>query len=355
MSYRAKLEGFFNHHWYSAKPGTSYYFAQAVLLPLTFIFALLSGIKRKLYQLGLLKSYKLAVPVIVVGNINVGGTGKTPLVIWLTKQLELAGYKPGIISRGFGGSQQGEVFNISKPQAFGDEPLLIARHSQCPVFVGKNRVVAGQALLKMYPQCNIIISDDGLQHMQLKRDVEVAVVDSQRLFGNSHLLPAGPLRESLKRLSLVDAIVLNGDSPQSLNELHNAFVMNLQAQYLVNLHNNQVVMTVAELSRKAEMNQLAISAVAGIGNPQRFFKQLTAMGLQFKSQAFPDHHQFVSADFNCNSASLADDIIVMTEKDAVKCQHFANSRMWYLPISAELPKSTEFITKILTKLNTRIV
>lgn len=347
MSKRAKLEVFFNHHWYIAKPGISYYFAQMALMPLTLIFALLSAIKRKLYQLGLLKSYKLAVPVIVVGNINIGGTGKTPLVIWLVEQLKLAGYTPGIISRGFGGNHQGEVFDNSNPQAFGDEPLLIAKRTLSPVFVGKNRVVAGQALLKVYPQCNFIISDDGLQHMQLQRDVEIAVVDSQRLFGNSHLLPAGPLREPLKGLSMLDAVVLNGDTPQNLNELQGAFVMNLQAQYLVNLYNNQIMITIAELNRKAEMDQVAISAVAGIGNPQRFFKQLITMGLQFKSHAFPDHHQFVSTDL---ADDMANDMIVMTEKDAVKCKYFANSRMWYLPISAELPKGTELMAKILAKL-----
>ncbi|HSH96993.1 MAG TPA: tetraacyldisaccharide 4'-kinase, partial [Methyloradius sp.] len=191
------------------KQWATYTLWHILLLPISWIFFVLSSCRKFLYQIGWLKIFNLAVPVIVVGNINVGGTGKTPLVIWLAEQLKSAGYKPGIISRGYGGSAQHiqEVSANSAPLEVGDEPVLIAKRTGCPVFVNANRVEAGNALLKRYPECDVVISDDGLQHYRLQRDVEIAIIDGAKGFGNSLLLPAGPLRERIGRLAHVDAIV----------------------------------------------------------------------------------------------------------------------------------------------------
>ena len=339
---RGQLEAFFNQYWYSPKRSISYYVLLIVLLPLSWIFALLSSTRRALYHHQFLKSYKLPVPVIVVGNINVGGTGKTPLVIWLAQALKLAGYTPGIISRGFGGKVQGEVLIDTNPHLLGDEPLLIKQRTQSPVFVGKNRVLAGRHLLKAYPQCNVIISDDGLQHSQLQRDFEIVVVDSQRQFGNKTILPAGPLRESVQRLTSVNAVVINGEHQLLTAALQGALVMNLQAQLFVNLVDNLMVFSANILLKLAQTNHQTIRAIAGIGNPQRFFNQLMAMGLEFESQAFSDHYQYQADDFS----ALANHFIVMTEKDAVKCQQFATPNMWYLPITANLPNGSELVAHI---------
>ena len=187
------------------------------LLPLSIIFFLLSSARKQLFRLAILKSYKLPVPVIIVGNISVGGTGKTPLVIWLANQLKQKGFKPGIVSRGYGGSANDvmEVFAQSVPNEVGDEPLVIAKHQDGPVFVGLDRVNAAVALLQEHPEVNVIISDDGLQHYRLQRDIEIAVVDAQRGLGNTLLLPAGPLREAKSRLNKVDAIVMTNPHQQS--------------------------------------------------------------------------------------------------------------------------------------------
>ena len=189
-------------------------FFYIILVPLSWLFALITALRRKLYQFGILKSTALPVPVIIIGNINVGGSGKTPAVIWLANQLKQQGYKPAVISRGYGGNatQATSVTPASLPSIVGDEPVLIASRCGCPVWVGANRVDAATELLKARPDCNLIISDDGLQHYRLKRDFEIAVVDAETGKNNARLLPAGPLREPLSRLDKVDAIVCNGES-----------------------------------------------------------------------------------------------------------------------------------------------
>ena len=183
-----------------------------LLVPLSWLFWLLTFLRRLGYRTGLLKTYRLPVPVIVVGNISIGGTGKTPLVTWLAQNLSQHGYHPGIISRGYGGntSEVSAVGLDSNPEAVGDEPVLLARRAKCPVWIGRDRVKAAQSLLRTHPEVNVIISDDGLQHYRLQRDFEIAVVDSSRGFGNGRLLPAGPLRETPFRLETVDAVVMNG-------------------------------------------------------------------------------------------------------------------------------------------------
>lgn len=306
-----------------------------VLLPLSLIFFLLSTARKYLFRFGVLKSYKLPVSVIIVGNISVGGTGKTPLVIWLAEQLKQKGFKPGIISRGYGGSVSDirEVFANSSSSQVGDEPLLIAKRINLPVFVGANRVDAGLALLEAHPEVNVIISDDGLQHYRLQRDIEIALVDAERGFGTAMLLPAGPLRESKTRLSTVDAIVMTNANQQSSIKtefLPPVFEMEFSGDMFVSLLDGQS-------RQKADFfNHKPLVAIAGIGNPKRFFNALTKMGLVFEQKSFPDHHAYVLEELS----SFAGKTILMTEKDAVKCEQFAKGNtkydIWILPVSANI-------------------
>lgn len=306
-----------------------------VLLPLSLIFFLLSTARKYLFRFGVLKSYKLPVSVIIVGNISVGGTGKTPLVIWLAEQLKQKGFKPGIISRGYGGSVSDirEVFANSSSSQVGDEPLLIAKRINLPVFVGANRVDAGLALLEAHPEVNVIISDDGLQHYRLQRDIEIALVDAERGFGTAMLLPAGPLRESKTRLSTVDAIVMTNANQQSSIKtefLPPVFEMEFSGDMFVSLLDGQS-------RQKADFfNHKPLVAIAGIGNPKRFFNALTKMGLVFEQKSFPDHHAYALEELS----SFAGKTILMTEKDAVKCEQFAKGNtkydIWMLPVSANI-------------------
>jgi len=302
------------------------------LIPLSWLFWLLSGLRRLCYKVGVLRSYKLPVPVIVVGNISVGGTGKTPLVIWLVEQLRLQGFSPAIISRGYGGSAADPAaVNVdSVPNDVGDEPVLLAKRGQCPVWVGQNRVNTVKALLREHPECNVIVSDDELQHYALQRDFELAVIDSSRGFGNGWLLPAGPLRERVGRLESVDAVVRNGGGLQS-----GEFSMRLVGEHFHNLCDATKTVVASDFRDKA------IFAVAGIGNPQRFFNQLAKMGLKFKSCAFPDHHNYQLSDLPIKGV----DIILMTEKDAVKCAAFAENNWWYLPVNAVVDEALVLCVK----------
>lgn len=326
---------------------TVYTLWHVLLIPLSWLFLVISFLRRSCYKSNCLKSYRLPVPVVVVGNINVGGTGKTPLVIWLAEQLRHAGYKPGIISRGYGGRVQipQAVFVHSDPRQVGDEPVLIAHRTGCPVFVSADRVAAGRALFKAHPECNVIISDDGLQHYRLQRDVELIVFDSVKGFGNESLLPAGPLRESIARLKAVDAVVSNGklENIVEFASVHGVTPvgMQLQAQEFVNLADGGKKSSATDLARQTLM------AVAGIGNPERFFQQLRHMGLSFQRQAFPDHYEFTVQDFELMSAEA----VIMTEKDAVKCRSFAKPNFWVLPVKAVL--DDDLIAVILNKLRSK--
>lgn len=311
-----------------------------VLLPISWLFGLISSLRRLLYQIRVFKSFRLPVPVIVVGNINVGGTGKTPLVIWLVEQLKLAGYTPGIISRGYGGKANSPtlVAADADPALVGDEPVLIANRTHSPVFISSSRILAGQNLLQQFPACNVIISDDGLQHYRMRRDVEIVVYDATKAFGNGALLPAGPLREAKARLSKVDAVVCNGEIKGTL-AVADAYLMQLASSEFYNLLQPSITAKAAEFAGKK------ILAIAGIGNPARFFNQLTQLGLQFESRAFADHHFYQPIDF----ANLDIDIILMTEKDAVKCKQFAQGNFWVLPIHAVI--KGDLMLTILNKLN----
>jgi len=322
------------------KQWSVYTFWHFLLLPISWLFGLIITLRKFLYKTNVLKSYRLSVPVVVVGNINVGGTGKTPLVIWLAEQLKRAGYTPGIISRGYGGT----VANVAHvdvnadPSLCGDEPVLIANRTNCPVFVSANRIQAGHALLKQFPMCNVIISDDGLQHYRMQRDVEIVVYDATKAFGNGALLPAGPLREAKSRLKTVDIVVCNGGNQHNVI-VKNAFAMQLVADGFYNLAQPQLKASAADFFGKK------IFAMAGIGNPQRFFNQLEQLGLQFESLAFVDHYYYQPQDF----AEIDADIILMTEKDAVKCKHFARDYFWVLPVHATFKDN--LMPAILSKLN----
>jgi tetraacyldisaccharide 4'-kinase len=302
--------------WYQPHP------IRWLLWPLSVLYAVVISVRRLLYPLNIFKHHRLSVPVIIVGNITVGGTGKTPFVIWLAKQLQQAGFRPGIISRGYGGKAEYYpqlVTPQSDPSLVGDEPIIISRHTHCPMAVSPNRVAAGQLLIKQF-DCNIIIADDGLQHYALGRDIEIVIVDGDRLFGNQYLLPAGPLREPLSRLQNVDFIVHNGGEPST------EFTMNLSQGQVINLTDPSIT---SELSA---FNDQTVHAIAGIGHPERFFKQLTADGLKIYPHPFSDHHAFQQSDLEFND----DKPILMTEKDAVKCQSFAEKNMWYIPIDATI-------------------
>ena len=296
--------------------------AASLLLPLSCMFGALVALRRWLYRNGWLRSEHLPVPVIVVGNISVGGTGKTPLTLWLAQQLKSAGYTPGIVSRGYGGTAPGAngVHADSDPRSVGDEPVLLARASGCPVWIGKNRAEAACALLAANPDCNIILCDDGLQHYRLARDVEIAVVDGLRGSGNGYLLPAGPLREPLSRLATVDAVVTRGGGSDA------TFSMSLEPAGFTNVHDKRQVVNAGFFSGKR------VHAVAGIGNPQQFFDTLSRMGIPHTPHVFADHHPFRAEDLLLAHC----DAVVMTEKDAVKCETFAPENCWALRVEARV-------------------
>jgi tetraacyldisaccharide 4'-kinase len=312
-------------------------FFYLVLIPLSWLFAAIVALRRLAYRVSLLPSFSLAVPTIVVGNINMGGSGKTPVVIWLVEQLKKQGYSPAVISRGYGvdPTQPISVHPGSLASQVGDEPLLIARRTHCPVWVGKNRVEVGKALLKAHPTCDIIISDDGLQHYRLRRDIEIAVVDAESA-NAQYLLPAGPLREPRSRLETVDAIVCHGEK----TILH-AFTMLLCGQTFYNLANPKQTVTADYFNGKL------VKALAGIGRPARFFNSLTHLGLNVEGISFDDHHAFTAKDLD----AIVCEALVMTEKDAVKCRPFAQAHYWVLPVEAEIESG--LLTMLLSKLKAK--
>lgn len=305
-----------DYYWYNNSPVSLF------LLPLSWLFCAIAILRRWLYGLGVLSSHTLPVPVIVVGNISVGGTGKTPLVTWLVAHLKAQGYQPGIVSRGYGGQATHwpqQVRPDSDPRMVGDEAILLSRRCDCPMSVGPDRVAAAKALLE-YTDCDIIVSDDGMQHYALGRDIEIAVVDGVRRFGNGHCLPAGPLREPKSRLKSVDMVITNGVA--GVRE----YCMKLVPDSLWKLASPKEHKPLSAFRGKT------VHAVAGIGNPQRFFDQLTENGITVLEHPFPDHHPY-SRDDIC----FADDLpVLMTEKDAVKCLDYAQSHHWCVPVQAQV-------------------
>ena len=325
-------------------------FWQILLLPISWLFQILTAVRRLGFRRGWSKSERLPLAVIVVGNITVGGSGKTPLVIYLVEQLRAAGYVPGVISRGYGGTERGpfEVGPLSDTTEVGDEPALIAARTEAPLFIGRDRLAAGKALLDAYPNCDIIISDDGLQHYRLQRDIEIVVVDGQVGFGNGRLLPAGPLREPMSRLRNVDFTVINSPaSGPATTSTALAVPMNMPGEAVSMRLSGQVFYNIKEPSTHAlaaDLRHQTIHAVAGIGRPQRFFDHLRRLGLNLVEHPFPDHYAFESNDF----AFAADNVVLMTEKDAVKCKAFARDNWWALAVTAEL--DDRFLPRLLKKL-----
>ena len=296
-----------------------------LLLPVALLFGVLLVVRRFAFRRGWLASHRLPVPVIVVGNVFVGGTGKTPLVLWLVAALRDAGFVPGVISRGYGGQQgrSGAVLADSLPQQVGDEPLLIARRGDCPVFVGRDRVAAARALLAAHPSVNVLVSDDGLQHYRLQRTVEIILFD-ERGGGNGWLLPAGPLREPMSRRR--DFTVVNGAGVPL------GFPVDTIRMTLIGHHAEAL----AQRTRSVPLSSLSghILAAAGIGHPERFFRMLRDQGLTIDTLALPDHHDFSDNPF----AGINADVILITEKDAVKCAEIEalkiDPRLWVVPVAA---------------------
>ncbi|WP_374337340.1 tetraacyldisaccharide 4'-kinase [Leeia sp.] len=295
------------------------------------LYGLLASLRRALYRVGLLRSVQLPVPVVVVGNIHVGGSGKTPLTTWLARSLHERGWHPAIVSRGYGGShrQPQAVHPDSDPALTGDEPVLLAQQlydHEVPVWVGQDRVATAHALLAAHPEVNLILCDDGLQHYRLQRDVEICVIDGAAPWGSQALLPQGPLREPLRRLQRVDAIVYNGSPVAPAAATPPAFIMRLEPQDFYQVNHPE------QRRQAADFQGERLVAVAGIGNPQRFARTLDSLGLALPLHAFPDHHPYQAADF----VPLAADVILMTEKDAVKCKSLNNDTLWALCIAAEV-------------------
>jgi len=301
-----------------------------LLWPVSLVFRFVVAVRRLLYWLRILPSRHPGIAVIVVGNLTVGGTGKTPLVIWIAEHLKKKGWTPGIVSRGYGARLDvpRAATIADDAAAVGDEPILLSRRSGCPVWVGADRLRVIAALRDAHPDVDVLVLDDGLQHYRLRRDVEIAVVDA-RGFGNGFLLPAGPLREPASRLGSVDAVVSNGGTAKG-------FAMRLQG---MELHR----MTDAADRRPASaFAGQKVHAVAGIGDPNRFFLHVGKLGVKLTPHPFPDHHQFSEKDLQ-----FGDDApVLMTEKDAVKLRRAAKPNWWVLPVTAELdPAFGEWLSK----------
>lgn len=316
-----------------------------LLWPLSLLFGLIGAGRRALYRAGWLAGARLPVPVIVVGNIYVGGTGKTPLVIWLVQALAAAGYRPGVISRGYGGAEAAPrlVGADAEVAAVGDEPLLIAERSGAPVMVGRRRTAAAQALLAAHPEVNVIIADDGLQHYALARDIEIMLFDERGL-GNGWLLPAGPLREPASRRR--DFTVFNAAAaPAGIGApVFRMQLVGVIAERLIDRAQRmpltpQLYLPAAGAAEAGGRQASRVVAAAGIGNPARFFAMLRATGLVFDEMPLPDHYPFADDPFAFDTA----DIILITEKDAVKCSRHPtlknDPRLWVVPVTARIDEA----------------
>ncbi|HSD69954.1 MAG TPA: tetraacyldisaccharide 4'-kinase [Woeseiaceae bacterium] len=306
-----------------------------LLWPFSLAFSVLASLRLALYRIGVLRSYRLSVPVLVAGNITVGGTGKTPITIWLAQELKIRGHKPGIVSRGYGGKVGAapvEATPGSSPATVGDEAILIAARSRCPVFVHPDRVAAAKAAIAA--GADVIIADDGLQHYRLSRDYEIAVIDGLRGTGNGLLLPAGPLREPLDRLQRVDRVLVQTEGQdvdvpflRRLTDRHSS-AFTLVPKQMREL-NGESSCTLGDFAGQT------VHAVAAIGNPTRFFRMLEAHGMRVIPHAYRDHLQLTAKHL-----AFGDGLpIVMTEKDAVKCSGLSVGNCWYVPVTVKFPNA----------------
>ncbi|MDJ0940667.1 MAG: tetraacyldisaccharide 4'-kinase [Woeseiaceae bacterium] len=308
--------------WYGGGKG------HVVLLPLSALYWLVVKLRRTLYRFNVLRTETAGAPVVVVGNITAGGTGKTPTTVWLARSLAERGFSPGIVSRGYGGSKSASPMRVdadSDPAVVGDEPVLLARRSGCPVTVDRDRVRAARMLVE--DGADLIIADDGLQHLRLARAYEICVVDGRRWFGNRTLLPAGPLREPVSRIQNVDQLLVNGRPSCELTTANeqNAIVFELVAREVSRL-NGSLTRPIDRFAGKT------VHAVAAIGNPMRYFDMLRGHGIQVIEHAYPDH-----AHIDARSLAFSDDFdILVTEKDAVKLGQGVSDRFWYVPVDLEI-------------------
>jgi len=309
-----------------------------ILWPFERLFCYLAKRRRNKQQQ---QCWHAPIPVIVVGNIQVGGTGKSPLVVALIEYLRSRGYRPGIVSRGYGAQSKAYPLLVNPqmpPSQCGDEPIMLVKRTGAPLVIDPDRVAACQYLLEQ-TDCDLIISDDGLQHYRMGRDIEIAVVDASRGVGNGHCLPMGPLREPPSRLAEVDMVVLNG---QGEFQLFGAFHMQLQASEWVRLSDGKAFPLHERVFSK-------VHGIAGIGHPDRFFSTLTHLGLQVIEHSFPDHYAYTPADI-----AFGDSLpVIMTEKDAVKCRTFAcDERYYYLKVEALLAHElTEQLDSLLKRID----
>lgn len=323
--------GWWQKRWYSDAPPPPW------LQPLAWLYGRVADARRRQQQS---RAAELPLPVIVVGNISVGGTGKTPFVIWLVKRLQAWGFRPGVVSRGYGGRAPEYPFAVeahSLAEQCGDEPLLIRQATSVPVMVDPDRVAAVQALART-GEVDVVVSDDGLQHYRMQRELEICVVDAARGFGNGARLPAGPLRESIDRLQEIPLVVVNGQGSdlQHRGRLHMSLVPGLAAS-----------LQSGEQRPLDHWYGQSVHAVAGIGHPSRFFRMLADRGLQVVAHSFPDHHHYSLADLTFSEPHP----ILMTEKDAVKCQAFGLERAFAVPVEAYLSEDhTRLVQQFCAKL-----
>jgi tetraacyldisaccharide 4'-kinase len=325
------LQGWLERVWYSDSPPPLW----------------LRGLERlyaPLLRRGAAPAAPLSCPIVVVGNLSVGGTGKTPLVLWLTSALRARGFNPGIVTRGYGGAARTarRVEPHDSPAEVGDEPLLLARRSGVPVAMGRERPAAARLLIAA--GCNVVVSDDGLQHQALPRDCELAVIDGERLFGNGHLLPAGPLREPIARLSSLDAIVFNGRQQSLANISVPSFAMQVSGDMAHSF-------SAARARALADFAGRSVHAVAAIGNPERFFSLLRGQGIEVIAHPLADHAKLTRADITFADGRT----VLMTEKDAVKCASFAGPEHWWVPVQARVaaPADGQLLDIVLRALERR--
>lgn len=324
--------------WYRESAGFS------MLAPLGWLYGLVMALRRLAYACGLLKTQRAAKPVIVVGNLTVGGTGKTPLVAWLAQQLARTGLRVGIVSRGYGrsGTAPQSVHAETSWRDVGDEPMLLASLTGCDVVVARDRFAGAQQLVAL--GVDVIIADDGLQHLRLARDCEIVVIDGARGFGNGRLLPAGPLREPASRVRNASLVVVNG-TPE-----HASLRTGVEGSLQMALFGGEAL-RVDGLAMPEPLEHFRgrrVHAVAGIGNPQRFFRDLRARGLDIVEHAFPDHHPFTVADLTFGDALP----VLMTQKDAVRCREIEDARLWYVPVVARFsePQAKEILDRVVLAL-----
>ena len=336
----SQLQQWLESVWYD--PNKANGIGRLMLMPLSYLYTAINSYQRKSQTKN---QIKLACPIVVVGNISVGGTGKTPLTIHIVKLLQQTGYTPAIITRGYGGKATTwpqAVTLKSDPNLVGDEAVLMASSTGVPVYAGANRLESIEQLLNapnVEYKVDVIVSDDGMQHYKLPRDIQIAVIDGKRQLGNGYCLPAGPLREKKERLNDCDLIVVNGQNEKGTDY----FEMTLSGQTLINL-------STLKTKPLIDFNGQTIQALTGIGNPQRFYSTLKDAGLNVIENSFPDHYAFQQSDLSFDD----NQIVIMTEKDAVKCKPLikdvssSGKQYWCLPVTATLPN--EFNIALLTRL-----